>query len=152
MEHVALTAVGADQPGIVAALTGVLVDLGCNLEDSTMSILRGQFAVLLVIVVPEDPGAQAIEAALAPVADRLGLTIVARPLPPGTGAGDSNQSDAETQGPPGMPTARSTPSPSTAPIDPASCTGRRRHLPWRVATSSICRPGWWGRTTNRCTC
>ncbi|MGH9096024.1 MAG: glycine cleavage system protein R [Acidimicrobiales bacterium] len=89
MEHVALTAVGADQPGIVAALTGVLVDLGCNLEDSTMSILRGQFAVLLVIAVPEDRGAQAIEAALAPVADRLGLTIVARPLPSGTGAGDS---------------------------------------------------------------
>ena len=100
MEHVALTAVGADQPGIVAALTGVLVDLGCNLEDSTMSILRGQFAVLLVIAVPEGGGADAIEAALAPVADRLGLTIVVRPLPPGSGArggGDSasGQSNGE---------------------------------------------------------
>ncbi|HWD52348.1 MAG TPA: ACT domain-containing protein [Acidimicrobiales bacterium] len=92
MEHVALTAVGADQPGIVAAVTGVLVDLGCNLEDSTMSILRGQFAVLLVIAVPEGRGADAVEASLAPVADRLGLTIVVRPLPPGPGArggGDS---------------------------------------------------------------
>ncbi|HEY1990709.1 MAG TPA: ACT domain-containing protein [Acidimicrobiales bacterium] len=103
MEHVALTAVGADQPGIVAALTGVLVDLGCNLEDSTMSILRGQFAVLLVIAVPEERGARAIEAALAPVADRLGLTIVARPLVPGTGAGGegdhrAGESQPETQG------------------------------------------------------
>ena len=86
MEHVALTAVGADQPGIVAALTRVLMDLGCNLEDSTMSILRGQFAVLLVIAVPDESGAQAIEAALAPVADRLGLTIVVRPLVPTPGA------------------------------------------------------------------
>jgi glycine cleavage system transcriptional repressor len=103
VEHVALTAVGADQPGIVAALTGVLVDLGCNLEDSTMSILRGQFAVLLVIAVPEGGGADAIEASLAPVADRLGLTIVVRPLPPGPGArggGDSasGQSNGEAGG------------------------------------------------------
>lgn len=81
MEHVALTAVGADQPGIVAALTGVLMDLGCNLEDSTMSILRGQFAVLLVIAVPDDTGAEVVESSLAPVAERLGLTIVVRPLP-----------------------------------------------------------------------
>lgn len=81
MEHVALTAVGADQPGIVAALTGVLMDLGCNLEDSTMSILRGQFAVLLVIAVPDDTGAEVVESSLAPVSERLGLTIVVRPLP-----------------------------------------------------------------------
>jgi glycine cleavage system transcriptional repressor len=51
-----------------------------------MSILRGQFAVLLVIAVPEGRGADAIEASLAPVADRLGLTMVVRPLPPGPGA------------------------------------------------------------------
>ena len=47
-----------------------------------MSILRGQFAVLLVILVPDESGAEAIEAGLAPVADRLGLTIVVRPLVP----------------------------------------------------------------------
>jgi len=99
VEHVALTAVGADQPGIVAALTGVLVDLGCNLEDSTMSILRGQFAVLLVIAVPDDRGADAIEAALAPVADRLGLTIVVRPLHHDAGAKRGRaEADPDTDG------------------------------------------------------
>ena len=101
MEHVTLTAVGADQPGIVAALTGVLVDLGCNLEDSTMSILRGHFAVLLVIAVPGDTEAEAVEMALAPVADRLGLTIVVRPMSPGAGAtgraGDA-EADADADG------------------------------------------------------
>lgn len=91
MDHVALTAVGADQPGIVAALTGVLMDLGCNLEDSTMSILRGQFAVLLVIAVPDDTGAEAVETALAPAANRFGLTIVVRGVPrhPGPAGGVS---------------------------------------------------------------
>jgi len=101
VEHVALTAVGADQPGIVAALTGVLVDLGCNLEDSTMSILRGHFAVLLVIAVPDKTGAEAIEAALAPVADRLGLMVVVRPLrleTDGQGGGHDSEADADPDG------------------------------------------------------
>lgn len=78
--RVALTAVGADQPGIVAALTGVLEDLGCNLEDSTMSILRGQFAVLLVLAVHDGLNATSVESALLTVADRLDLTVVVRPL------------------------------------------------------------------------
>jgi glycine cleavage system transcriptional repressor len=88
VDHVALTAVGADQPGIVAALTGALMDLGCNLEDSTMSILRGQFAVLLVVAVPDDTGAEAVETALAAVADRLGLMIVVRGVPHHPGPAD----------------------------------------------------------------
>lgn len=80
MPHVALTAVGADRPGIVAALTGVLMDLGCNLEDSTMSMLRGHFAVLLVIDVPDGMGADVVESALTPVAERLHLVVAVRPM------------------------------------------------------------------------
>jgi len=38
--RLALSAIGADRPGIVAAVTGALVDSGCNLEDTTMAILR----------------------------------------------------------------------------------------------------------------
>ncbi len=91
MSRVALTAVGTDQPGIVAALTGMLVDLGCNLEDSTMSVLGGQFAVLLVLETPDGIDAAAIETALAPVAKRLDLVVVVRPAhhdrPAGAGAG-----------------------------------------------------------------
>ena len=91
MSRVALTAVGTDQPGIVAALTGVLVDLGCNLEDSTMSVLGGQFAVLLVLETPDGIDAAAIETALTPVAKRLDLVVVVRPAhhdrPAGAGAG-----------------------------------------------------------------
>ena len=48
MTHFAVTAVGADRPGIVAAVTGAFAEHGCNLEDSSMTILRGQFAMMLV--------------------------------------------------------------------------------------------------------
>ncbi|MDH3961719.1 MAG: amino acid-binding protein, partial [Desulfuromonadales bacterium] len=34
-----MTAFGKDRPGIVADVTSVLYETGCNLEDSTMSML-----------------------------------------------------------------------------------------------------------------
>ena len=37
----AITVLGHDRPGIIAETTGVLADLGLNLEDSTMTLLRG---------------------------------------------------------------------------------------------------------------
>ena len=48
MPHVAVTALGADRPGIVAAVTGVLMRHGGNLEDSAMTNLGGHFAMMLV--------------------------------------------------------------------------------------------------------
>ncbi len=43
-----VTVVGHDRPGIIAEATGLLAELGANLEDSSMTILRGQFAMVLV--------------------------------------------------------------------------------------------------------
>jgi glycine cleavage system transcriptional repressor len=83
MERAVVTAVGVDQPGIVAALTGALMELGCNLEDSSMSMLQGNFAVLLVIALPDGVDAVAAEAALGSAADPLGLLVTVRPLPTG---------------------------------------------------------------------
>jgi glycine cleavage system transcriptional repressor len=79
MSFVAITAVGQDRPGIVAEVTGVLFRQGCNLEDSTMTRLRDQFAMLLVVDVPEDAYV-ALDTALQLVASRLGLSLIVRPL------------------------------------------------------------------------
>ena len=53
MFRCAVSALGRDRPGIVAALTEVLLDLGGNIEDSQMSILRGHFSVMLIVALPE---------------------------------------------------------------------------------------------------
>ena len=91
MPHVAVTAVGSDRPGIVAAVTGVFVEHRCNIEDSSMTILRGQFAMMLVVDAPPDVGAADLEAALAGPAAELDLVVTVRPLPAvdegGTGGG-----------------------------------------------------------------
>jgi glycine cleavage system transcriptional repressor len=79
--HVAVTAIGPDRPGIVAAVTGVLMRLGGNLEDTAMTNLGGHFAMVLVVEVPGDDDAVAIERALADeVAGELGLTVTVRPI------------------------------------------------------------------------
>jgi glycine cleavage system transcriptional repressor len=79
--HFAVTAVGADRPGIVAGMTGAFVELGCNLEDSSMTILRGQFAMMLVVDAPPGVGQRDLEAALGPPAAELDLVVTVRPAP-----------------------------------------------------------------------
>ncbi len=81
MPHVAVTAVGSDRPGIVAAVTGVFVEHRCNIEDSSMTILRGQFAMMLVVDAPAEVTAAELEAALAGPAADLDLVVTVRPLP-----------------------------------------------------------------------
>lgn len=80
MPRLCLSAVGADRPGIVAAVSGALVDVGCNLEDSTMTILQGYFAILLVVSAEQEVDSDTLEQALAPVAQRFDLQLSVRAL------------------------------------------------------------------------
>jgi glycine cleavage system transcriptional repressor len=75
MNEVAVTAVGADRPGIVAALTEPLLQIGGNLADCRAALLRGSFAIALLVVVPDDVDAAQVDAALRPVAEAMGLGL-----------------------------------------------------------------------------
>ncbi len=80
MTLLAVSAIGADRPGIVAAVTGVLVEAGANLEDTSMTILRGHFAMTLVVAAPV--AAADLEQRLAPVAEAMDLVVTVRELAP----------------------------------------------------------------------
>lgn len=82
MAELAVTAIGADRPGIIARVTGVLHEHGGNLEDSSMTILRGQFAIMLLVSTDAEP--RELEAALAAATDDLGLVVTVREIGPGT--------------------------------------------------------------------
>jgi glycine cleavage system transcriptional repressor len=69
----ALLAVGADRPGIIAAVAERLVAHGVNITDSQMGILRGSFAMALAITVPDTADVGALEADLRQAADALRL-------------------------------------------------------------------------------
>ena len=75
----AITVIGHDRPGIIAETTGILADLGLNLEDSTMTLLRGHFAMMLLCS-GETP-ADAVERALAPLTADGTLDVSVRPVP-----------------------------------------------------------------------
>lgn len=75
---VAVTAVGNDRPGIVAGVSRVLFESGCNLEDATSTILRGHFSMMLIVSTPADVSAEQLEARLGAVGDELHLSITAR--------------------------------------------------------------------------
>lgn len=81
MSHFALTAIGEDRPGIVSAITEPLARLGCNLEDSSSSILGGHFSVMLVLSAPGPLTAEAIEREVDRFASPLGVRVAVRPLP-----------------------------------------------------------------------
>ena len=59
MAQLIITAVGPDRPGIVGELTGHLHSAGGNILDSRMVNLRGQFAIVLLIDLPESAAANA---------------------------------------------------------------------------------------------
>jgi glycine cleavage system transcriptional repressor len=80
--ELAITAIGADRPGIVAGLTEALLGLDGNLEDCRAALLRGSFAMVMVVDVPDRVDADACQAALTPVADRLGLQLWVGPAEP----------------------------------------------------------------------
>jgi glycine cleavage system transcriptional repressor len=92
MAHYAVSAVGADRPGIVAAVTGAFLEHGCNLEDTSMTILRGHFAMMLVVATPEDLAQQTLENALAGPASDLELVVAVREIDDGVPASPEGDS------------------------------------------------------------
>ena len=84
----AITVVGHDRPGIIAQTAEALSGCGMNLEDSSMTLLRGHFAMTLICVGEAD--AAEVETALAPLVDDA-LTVSVRAL-----------SDEPDQPPPGQ--------------------------------------------------
>ncbi|MBX6748203.1 MAG: ACT domain-containing protein [Micromonosporaceae bacterium] len=65
MHEYAITVIGRDRPGIIADVSSVLAGLGLNLTDSTMTRLRGHFAMTLVCA-GQVPSTE-VEPALAPL-------------------------------------------------------------------------------------
>lgn len=75
----AITVLGHDRPGIIAETTDRLAALGLNLEDSSMTLLRGHFAMTLICA--GDAPESTVEETLAPLAGDGSLTVTVREVP-----------------------------------------------------------------------
>jgi len=75
-----ITVLGKDRSGIVAGVTGVLYRSGCNLEDSAMTRLGGEFAIMLIFSAPVKVTETGLRRAYAPLTRRLSLAVHVKPL------------------------------------------------------------------------
>jgi len=67
-QRFAVAVIGQDRPGIVASVSGALLELHCNVEDVATSILRGHFAMMLVVAGPPDLTVAKVDTSLKPLA------------------------------------------------------------------------------------
>lgn len=68
-----LTLIGADRPGIVAAVTDVLYRGACNLGEASMVRLGGNFTIMLMVQTERDLAG--LRALVGPTAGALGLHL-----------------------------------------------------------------------------
>ncbi len=47
--YLVISALGKDRPGIVDELSKAILNIGCNIADSRMTVLGGEFAILLMV-------------------------------------------------------------------------------------------------------
>jgi glycine cleavage system transcriptional repressor len=75
MGRYALTAIGRDRPGIVEAVAKVLYEHDCNIEDSSMTILQDEFAIILIMSAPDTIDMDSLTRDIEGVERSMGLTI-----------------------------------------------------------------------------
>lgn len=79
--YLVLTALGKDRSGIVDQLSSTILDYGCNIIDSRMTVLGGEFAIILMLAGRWNELAK-LEDALPDLRKRLDLTINAKRTEP----------------------------------------------------------------------
>ncbi len=75
--HLVISALGKDRPGIINHLSKAIFELHCNISDSRMTVLGGEFAILLLVDGPWNQLTK-LEDQVPELQDRLGLTITTK--------------------------------------------------------------------------
>ena len=74
-DYLAITASGEDKVGLVDRLSNRIVDSGCNIEESRMAVLGGQFALLMLVGGPWNALTK-LEDQLDVLGGQLGLAVI----------------------------------------------------------------------------
>ena len=83
-----ISGLGADRPGIVDELSNVIYDLDLNIEDSRMTVLGGEFAILL-LVNGELSALDELQAQMPEIEQDLQMDLLAKPTTAANAAGNT---------------------------------------------------------------
>ena len=64
MNKIILAVLGLDRPGIVAAVTGILFEQNCNIENVSQTILQTEFAGIFIVSMPPNGSLEILREAL----------------------------------------------------------------------------------------
>ena len=73
--YLAITASGEDKVGLVDQLSSKIAESGCNIEESRMAVLGGQFALIMLLSGPWNALSK-LEGQMEAMGKQLGLAIV----------------------------------------------------------------------------
>lgn len=76
-QQLVISAIGHDRKGLVSQLSAAIVENGANILDSRMTILGGEFAMLILVTAPWNALAK-LEQHLPGLAEELGLTLISK--------------------------------------------------------------------------
>jgi glycine cleavage system transcriptional repressor len=76
MNKVALSVLGYDRPGIIAAVSRVLLEHRCNIEDVSQTILQTEFAGVFIASLPDDVGEDRLLHSLEEKLHPMGLSVL----------------------------------------------------------------------------
>jgi glycine cleavage system transcriptional repressor len=102
MRKAILSILGQDRPGIVAAVSKVLYEQNCNIENVSQTTLQSEFAGIFIVSMPRDLFVEALHQSLAAQMTPLGLDVHITLLEPTTAAVSPPESEAyiiTTKGP-----------------------------------------------------
>lgn len=80
VNHIVISVIGRDCPGVVYAISSALSKEKCNIEELSQTILKGQFASIFIVSAPEDVNEEDIQrvVSLSLEARNMDLTVAAR--------------------------------------------------------------------------
>ena len=81
MKKLVMSGIGPDKPGIVAAISELLYRCGGNIDDSTMTRLADEFAVILLVSVPDELDLAGFRDDMTALEASHGLTMLVKPAP-----------------------------------------------------------------------
>lgn len=80
MKRFALSASGADRPGILAAVTKAVFERGLSIEDSAMTVIDGELSLLLIVSGKEGFDERAFHKDIQNIQQSTGVSLLLREL------------------------------------------------------------------------
>ncbi len=103
MKKVIISVLGKDRPGIIAAVSRILFEHDCNIENVSQTILQSEFAGIFIATTPDDLSAEELhryfEQGLAPLSLYAHIKPVRQTEPASDFTGDAEPFVITTRGP-----------------------------------------------------